>query len=139
MRCLSTRSPICCKPNTIPCFCRSCFPKYSLANPAAPPAPKYTPNTDSGDFVVVVNAEKVEFTGNKWDQKKYQWHTGFVGGIKTRTAKDQLARKPELILFKAVKGMMPKTSLGRKQLKKLKIYAGTDHPHEAQKPSELKF
>lgn len=95
--------------------------------------PSFTPNADTGDFVVVTNCEKVNFTGNKWDQKTYYWHTGFMGGIKSRTAREQLERKPELIIQKAVKGMLPKTSLGRKQLTKLKVYVGDEHPHEAQK------
>jgi large subunit ribosomal protein L13 len=99
----------------------------------------YTPNTDAGDFVVVVNAEKIRFTGNKWDKKKYYRHTGFVGGLKERTAREQLERQPEAILMNAVKGMLPKTSLGRKQLTKLKVYTGTEHPHEAQNPEILKL
>jgi len=101
--------------------------------------PQFTPNTDSGDFVVVVNADKVKFTGNKWNAKTYFWHTGFIGGIKSRTAKEQLERKPEKILMDAVKGMLPKTSLGRKQLTKLKVFAGEAHGHEAQKPIEYKI
>lgn len=96
--------------------------------------PKFTPNTDSGDYVVVVNAEKVRFTGNKMEDKKYRWHTGYVGGLKTRTVKEQLEKHPELILQNAVKGMLPKNSLGRKQLTKLKIYVGEKHDNEAQKP-----
>ncbi len=101
--------------------------------------PKYTPHTDSGDFVVVINADKVKFTGNKWDQKIYYKHTGFVGGLKERTAKQQLERRPELILMSAVKGMLPKNTLGRKQLTKLKVFAGTEHAHAAQEPVEYKF
>ena len=101
--------------------------------------PQFTPNTDSGDFVVVINADKVKFTGNKWDKKTYYWHTGFIGGIKSRTAKEQLERKPEKILMDAVKGMLPKTSLGRKQLTKLKVFAGEAHAHEAQTPIEYKI
>lgn len=97
-------------------------------------SPKYTPNTDSGDFVVIVNAEKVQFTGNKWNDKKYHWHTGTIGGLKTRTAKEQLEKHPELIVMNAVKGMLPKTSLGRKQLTKLKVFVGPDHSHAAQNP-----
>lgn len=96
--------------------------------------PKYTPHTDSGDFVVVINADKVKFTGNKWNAKKYYKHSGYIGGLKTRTAKEQLERQPELIVMNAVKGMLPKTSLGRKQLTKLKVYTGESHPHEAQNP-----
>jgi len=101
--------------------------------------PKYTPHTDSGDFVVVVNAEKVKFTGRKWDQKIYYRHTGFSGGLRQRTAKEQLERKPEAILMNAVKGMLPKNSLGRQQLTKLKVFAGAEHSHDAQKPVEYKF
>jgi large subunit ribosomal protein L13 len=101
--------------------------------------PKYTPHTDSGDFVVVVNADKVKFTGAKWDDKKYYWHTGFIGGIKHRTAKEQLERKPEAIIMNAVKGMLPKNTLGRQQLTKLKVFAGETHNHEAQKPEVYKF
>ncbi|MDC1173797.1 50S ribosomal protein L13 [Bacteriovoracaceae bacterium] len=102
-------------------------------------SPKFTPHTDSGDFVVVVNADKVRFTGKKLDEKKYYWHTGFVGGIKSRTAKEQLAKNPELILMNAVKGMLPKNSLGRKQLTKLKVFAGENHNHDAQNPQKLEL
>ena len=101
--------------------------------------PKFTPHTDSGDFVVVVNAEKVVFTGNKLDEKVYYRHSGYVGGLKERTAKEQLQRQPTKVLMSAVKGMLPKNSLGRKQLTKLKVFAGTEHAHEAQKPVELKL
>ena len=101
--------------------------------------PKYTPHTDSGDFVVVINAEKVKFTGNKLDNKTYNWHTGFVGGIKTRTAREQLERRPDLILLDAVQGMLPKNTLGRAQLTKLKVYAGEKHPHEAQNPQKIEL
>ena len=94
----------------------------------------YTPNTDSGDFVVVVNAEKVHFSGKKWDDKKYFRHSGFIGALKVRTAREQLERGPEAILMHAVKGMLPKNSLGRKQLTKLKVVVGESHGHEAQKP-----
>jgi len=101
--------------------------------------PKYTPHTDSGDFVVVVNADKVKFTGNKLDQKIYYKHTGYIGGLKERTAREQLERQPTKVLMSAVKGMLPKNTLGRKQLTKLKVYAGTEHDHEAQKPVEIKL
>lgn len=94
----------------------------------------YTPNTDSGDYVVIVNCEKVKFTGLKWDKKLYHWHTNHIGGIKKRTAKEQLKIHPELILMEAVKGMLPKTTLGRKQLTKLKIFTGPNHKHEGQNP-----
>ncbi len=101
--------------------------------------PKYTPHTDSGDFVVVINADKVQFTGAKWDDKKYYWHTGHIGGIKQRTAKEQLEKRPDLIIMNAVKGMLPKNTLGRQQLTKLKVFAGETHNHEAQKPEVYKF
>lgn len=101
--------------------------------------PLYTPHTDSGDFVVVVNADKIKFTGKKWDQKIYYKHSGFVGGLKERTAKVQLEKRPDLIILNAVKGMLPKTSLGRQQLTKLKVFAGAEHTHDAQKPVEYKF
>lgn len=101
--------------------------------------PQYTPHTDSGDFVVVINADKVKFTGSKWDDKKYYWHTGYVGGIKERTAKVQLEKHPELILMEAVKGMLPKNSLGRQQLTKLKVFTGSEHTHTAQNPEVYTF
>ena len=94
--------------------------------------PIFTPHADTGDFVVVVNAEKVVFTGKKWDRKIYYRHTGYMGGLKEITAGKLLEKNPEEILRLAVKRMLPKNSLGRRQLKKLKIYAGTSHPHEAQ-------
>lgn len=92
---------------------------------------------DNGDFIVVINADKVHLTGNKWDDKKYYRHTGYMGGIKEQTAKEVLAKKPEELIRMAVKGMLPKNKLGRKQLKKLKVYAGSDHPHQAQQPETL--
>lgn len=101
--------------------------------------PQYTPNIDTGDFVVVVNAEKIAVTGNKLEDKIYYRHTGYPGGIKQRTLGEMLERQPEEVIRKAVRGMMPKNRLGRAQLKKLKIYAGPDHPHEAQQPSELEI
>ena len=101
--------------------------------------PQYTPHTDSGDFVVVVNAEKVVFTGRKLDNKVYYKHSGYVGGLKERTAREQLERRPELIIMNAVKGMLPKSSLGRKQLTKLKVFAGEKHDHAAQNPVEYKY
>jgi large subunit ribosomal protein L13 len=99
--------------------------------------PIFTPHADTGDFVVVVNAEKVAMTGRKWEEKIYYRHSGYVGGLKQTTARELLAKKPRDILRLAVKGMLPKNSLGRRQLKKLKIYVGPDHPHEAQKPESL--
>ncbi|MFP5459173.1 MAG: 50S ribosomal protein L13 [Bacteriovoracia bacterium] len=101
--------------------------------------PSFCTNNDAGDFVVVVNAEKVKFTGKKWDEKVYFWHTNHIGGIKQRTAKEQLAKHPELIVMEAVKGMLPKNTLGRKQLTKLKVFVGATHTHEAQKPETLKL
>jgi large subunit ribosomal protein L13 len=96
--------------------------------------PKFTYNTDSGDYVVVINADKVKFTGNKWEDKNYFWHTNHTGGIKKRSAKEQLVKHPELILMEAVKGMLPKNTLGRKQLTKFKVFAGESHEHQAQNP-----
>ncbi len=101
--------------------------------------PTFTPNQECGDFVVITNCEKVKFTGNKWAAKEYHWHTGHIGGLKTRTAKVQLEKHPELIIMEAVKGMLPKTSLGRKQLTKLKVFVGDAHNHDAQKPVEFKI
>lgn len=89
--------------------------------------PTYCPEKDDGDVVVVVNAEKIEFTGRKWDKKLYQWHTGYPGGLKERTAKDQLAREPADVLRKAVMGMLPKNNLRRSMARKLRIFAGNDH------------
>jgi large subunit ribosomal protein L13 len=97
--------------------------------------PQYTPHVDTGDFVVVVNAEKVVVTGKKAEQKVYRRHTGYPGGLKETSYEQMLERKPTEILRRAVKGMMPKTRLGRQQFKKLKIYAGPEHPHEAQAPA----
>jgi large subunit ribosomal protein L13 len=94
---------------------------------------------DNGDFVIVVNAEKIHLTGNKWDDKVYHRHTGFPGGIKTQTAREIQTKKPEELIRMAVRGMLPKNKIGRAQLKKLKVYAGTDHPHQAQKPENLEF
>jgi large subunit ribosomal protein L13 len=99
--------------------------------------PIFTPHADTGDFVVVVNAEKVAMTGRKWEDKIYYRHSGYVGGLKRTSARELLGKKPRDILRLAVKGMLPKNSLGRRQLKKLKIYVGPDHPHEAQQPESL--
>lgn len=96
--------------------------------------PIFTPHADTGDFVVVINADKVALTGNKWDNKIYYRHTGYLGGLKQISAKKLLEKKPDQLLYMAVKRMLPKNSLGRRQLKKLKIYAGSEHPHEAQNP-----
>ena len=97
----------------------------------------FTPHMDAGDFVVVVNAAQVQLTGRKLDQKFYHRHSGYMGGLKSITARQLLNRKPEEVLRHAVRGMLPKTSLGRNLLKKLKIYAGGGHPHEAQQPVSL--
>lgn len=99
--------------------------------------PEFTPHTDTGDFVVVINAEKIALTGKKLDDKVYYHHSGYPGGIKSIPAGKLLEKKPEDVLRIAVKGMLPKNSLGRMMLKKLKIYAGADHPHEAQTPRSL--
>ncbi len=99
--------------------------------------PTYTPHVDCGDFVVVVNAEKVKLTGKKLDQKMYRWHTGYVGHMRERTARQMLQNKPEEVIRLAVKGMLPKNSLGSKMLTKLKVYAGPEHKHNAQKPQAL--
>src|SRR3954453_1211049 len=99
---------------------------------------EYTPHVDTGDFVVVVNAEKIQVTGNKLDQKMYHRHSGYPGGLRSRTLREQLDRRPTEVIRKAVKGMLPRNRLGRAQIRKLKIYAGPDHPHVAQAPQELK-
>jgi large subunit ribosomal protein L13 len=99
--------------------------------------PTYSTFLDNGDFIVVVNAEKIKLTGKKLSDKMYYNHSGYIGGLREQTAAEVLAKRPTEILFSAVKGMLPKNSLGRAQLKKLKVYAGTDHPHEAQKPETL--
>ena len=101
--------------------------------------PQYTTHNDAGDYVIVINAEKVKFTGKKWDEKEYFWHTNHIGGIKRRTAKEQLTKHPELIVEEAVKGMLGKNTLGRKQLTKLKVVIGPSHGHDAQKPETLTF
>lgn len=101
--------------------------------------PIFTPHADTGDFIVVINAEKVTLTGSKWDNKLYYRHSGYVGGLKKLSAKEMLEKKPEEVLRLAVRRMLPKNSLGRRQLKKLKIYTGPDHPHQAQKPQELEI
>jgi large subunit ribosomal protein L13 len=94
---------------------------------------------DNGDFIIVINADKIHLTGTKWDDKKYYHHTGYVGGIKSKTAKELLEKKPEELIRIAVKGMLPKNKLGRAQFKKLKVYAGADHPHQAQQPEILEI
>jgi len=96
--------------------------------------PRYTPHVDTGDYVVVTNAEKVELTGNKRTDRKIRWHSGWFGGLKEVSVERMLERRPEVVVEMAVRRMMPKTKLGRKMFKKLKVYAGPEHPHEAQGP-----
>ena len=99
--------------------------------------PQYTPHVDTGDFVVVVNAERIHVTGNKLDQKLYHRHSGYPGGLRSRPLREQLRRRPTEVLRKAVKGMLPRNRMARQQINKLKIYAGPVHPHEAQAPKTL--
>jgi len=101
--------------------------------------PEYTPHVDTGDYIVVVNAEKVRVTGNKFSDKMYYRHSGYPGGIKAMSFKDMQARHPERIVEKAVKGMLPRNPLGRAMFKKLKVYAGSEHPHSAQQPQSLEL
>jgi len=99
----------------------------------------YTPHVDCGDYIIFINADKVKFTGNKLEQKVYQNFSGYPGGLREEVAKDLLKRRPEAVIERAVKGMLPKNRLGRKMVKKLFVYAGAEHPHKAQQPAELKF
>lgn len=99
----------------------------------------YTPHVDCGDYIIVINADKVKFTGNKMEEKVYQNFSGYPGGLKEEIAKDLIRRRPEVIVERAVKGMLPKNRLGRKMYKKLFVYAGSKHGHTAQQPKELKF
>ena len=99
----------------------------------------YTPHVDTGDYIIVINCEKVVFTGNKQEQKLYDTFSGYPGGRKEETADSLLKRRPEVIIERAVKGMLPKNRLGRQMYKKLFVYAGAEHPHKAQQPKELKF
>jgi len=101
--------------------------------------PVFAPHLDAGDFIIVVNAEKVLLTGRKLDRKMYYRYSGYLGGMKEISARRQLAKKPEELIRHAVKGMLPKNSLGRRMFKKLKVYAGAEHPHEAQQPEPLKL
>lgn len=101
--------------------------------------PYYTPHVDCGDYVIVINADKVKFTGNKLDEKEYINFSGYPGGKKVETAKNLIKRRPEAIMEKAVKGMLPKNRLGRKMFKKLFVYAGDQHPHNAQQPKEFTY
>ncbi|MDZ7671398.1 MAG: 50S ribosomal protein L13 [Halanaerobiales bacterium] len=99
--------------------------------------PEYTPHVDTGDFVIVVNSEKVTLTGNKWDQKNHYKHSQYPGGLKSKTYRELREKNPQEIIRHAVDGMVPNNKLGKKMMKKLKIYAGPDHPHQAQEPEEL--
>jgi large subunit ribosomal protein L13 len=99
--------------------------------------PEYTPHVDTGDFVVVVNAEKIKVTGKKLDQKRYYRHSGYPGGLRSRTLREQLDRRPTEVIRTAVKGMLPRNRLARQQITKLKVYAGPEHPHAAQSPEAL--
>ncbi len=101
--------------------------------------PIYTPHVDTGDYVVVINAERVHLTGDKWDKKLYQRHSGYIGGLKEMSYRTLIARRPTHPVHEAVRRMLPKTTLGRRMLRKLKIYAGPTHPHAAQMPQELEF
>ena len=101
--------------------------------------PEYTPHCDVGDFVIVVNAERIAVTGKKRDDKLYYRHSGYPGGLRTRTLAEMLERRPEEVIRKAVKGMLPRNRLARAQLRKLKVYAGPDHPHAAQKPDPMEI
>lgn len=99
----------------------------------------YAPHLDTGDFVIVVNADKIKVTGKKLSQKRYYHHTGYLGGLKSRTLQEMLTRQPTKVIQHAVRGMLPKNRLGRKMIKKLKVYAGSTHPHQAQKPKPLEI
>ena len=101
--------------------------------------PEYTPHVDTGDFVIVVNAEKIRVTGDKLASKTYYRHSGYPGGIKSRTLGEMLDRRPEEVIRKAVKGMLPRNRLARQQLRKLKVYAGAEHPHAAQQPKPMEI
>jgi large subunit ribosomal protein L13 len=101
--------------------------------------PEYTPHCDTGDFVVVINAERIQVTGNKRTEKRYYRHSGFPGGLKSRTFEEMIDRRPEEIIRLAVKGMLPRNRLSRKQITKLKVYAGPEHPHAAQKPQPMEI
>ena len=101
--------------------------------------PLFTPHVDTGDWIIVINADKVALSGRKWDQKNYYRHSGYIGGLKTITAKKLMEKRPEDLIRFAVKGMLPKNRLGRKLFKKLKVYSGDHHPHEAQQPEVLEI
>ena len=101
--------------------------------------PTYTPNVDTGDFVIIINTDKTVLTGKKLENKFYRYHTGYIGGLKEISYKKMMAEKSDLAVYEAVKGMLPKNSLGRAMIKKLKVYKGAEHNHAAQKPEELKL
>jgi len=101
--------------------------------------PQYTPHVDVGDFVIVVNASKVEVTGRKMDQKRYYRASGYPGGLKSETLREKMAKNPEAVIKHAVRGMLPHNPLGRKMFKKLKVYAGPEHPHQAQQPKPIEW
>lgn len=101
--------------------------------------PTFTPNVDTGDYVIIINADKVRLTGKKLEKKYYRYHTGYIGGLKEVQYKKLMAEKPEFVVYKAVKGMLPKNAIGRTMIKKLHVYAGNEHNHQAQQPVDLKF
>ena len=101
--------------------------------------PTFTPNVDTGDYVIIINADKVRLTGKKLEKKYDRYHTGYIGGLKEVQYKKLMAEKPEFVVYKAVKGMLPKNAIGRTMIKKLHVYAGNEHNHQAQQPVELKF
>ena len=101
--------------------------------------PTYTPNVDTGDFVIILNSDKVVLTGKKYEDKYYRYHTGYIGGLKEISYKKLMAERSDLAVYEAVKGMLPKNSLGRKMIKKLRVFKGAEHNHAAQKPEELKL
>ena len=101
--------------------------------------PTFTPNVDTGDYVIIINADKVRLTGKKLEKKYYRYHTGYIGGLKEVQYKKLMAEKPVFVVYKAVKGMLPKNAIGRTMIKKLHVYAGNEHNHQAQQPVELKF
>jgi large subunit ribosomal protein L13 len=102
-------------------------------------SPLFTPHVDTGDFVIVVNADKIRLTGKKWTKKLYHRHTGYIGGLKTASAREILEKRPEELIRRAVKGMLPKNKLGSRLFTKLKVYKGGDHPHQAQQPEAFKI
>ena len=101
-------------------------------------SPLFTPHVDTGDFVIVINADKIRLTGKKWVQKLYQRHSGYIGGLKTTSARELMEKRPEELIRRAVKGMLPKNKLGSRLYTKLKVYKGGEHPHQAQQPEPLK-